>query len=331
MTAPTTEISIVICSKDRRDSLKRLLGQLSVLVFTRSFEIVVVEETGSPAPVDGVTYLSHPPVGRGIPYARNLGLKQAKGEIIVFVDDDCLICEGWMERLLTPFEDKTVVGVQGGVTVDEAAGFIGWAESILGFPGGGVRRILMAGGKRQVTREISTLNCAYRKWVLDEIGGFDERLKVGGEDYVLAKQACRFGECVFVPEAVVTHAPRGALKSIFRWFVRRGRADIDVIRIGRQTDRTFFNLMKDSITVKAFMVAVICACIPRLAPAVIMLSVLGFFLLQYRRYYRPWQMSDAPAAAFVVLPIVKLVMDLGMDWGRFRRMFLEPKPSKRKI
>lgn len=320
MAASTKDISIVICSKDRRDSLKRLLEQLRALVFVQSFEIIVVEETASPTPINGLTYLSHPPVGRGIPYARNLGLTQARGKIIVFIDDDCLICDGWLERLLSPFEDAAVVGVQGGVIVEDATNSIGWAESILGFPGGGIRRILMAEGQQQATREISTLNCAYRKQVLDEIGGFDERLKFGGEDYVLAKQACRFGKCNFVPDAVVTHAARGTLRSVFRWFVRRGRADIDVIRVSRQTDRTFFSLIKDAITVKALVIAAICVCIPRFALTIITLSILGYGLLQYNRYYRPWEMSGALAAAFVVLPIVKLVMDLGMDWGRFRRM-----------
>jgi len=323
MNIPPADISIIICSKDRRDSLKKLVDRLRAIPSARTTEIVVVEETGEPASLEGVTYVFHPVAGRGIPFARNLGLQHATGDIVVFIDDDCSIHESWLENLLALFNDGSVVGVQGGVTVADSTNPIGWAESILGFPGGGVQRILSAENHNQQTREVSTLNCAYRKWVLDKIGGFDDRLKFGGEDYVLAKQACRYGKCFFVPDARVTHAARGGLLPVFKWFVRRGRADIDVIRISRQTDRTFFSLFKDAITVKLLIAALLGILMPRFAALVITAFIIGYSTLQYFRYYKVWKRSAAPLSALVGIPTVKLVMDIGMDWGRIRRILFE--------
>ncbi|MEW6670457.1 MAG: hypothetical protein AB1427_02065, partial [Thermodesulfobacteriota bacterium] len=218
---------------------------------------------------------------------------------------------------------EAVVGVQGGVTVADSTRSIGWAESILGFPGGGVGRILGAAHHNRPTHEVSTLNCAYRRWVLERIGGFDDRLKFGGEDYVMAKQACQHGKCLFVPNAQVIHAARGALWPIFKWFVRRGRADIDVIRISRQTSRTLFSLIKDAIAVKLLIAVMLCLLMPGFAAAIITLFILGYVALQYRRYYKIWRMSAAPLPALLSIPAVKLVMDIGMDWGRIRRLILE--------
>ena len=82
---------------------------------------------------------------------------------------------------------------------------------MIGFPGGGIRRMIESGGRIEPTTEVSTLNAAYRRKVVEAVGGFDERLKWGGEDDFFAKKACKHGSCLFVPAAVVTHKPRGSL------------------------------------------------------------------------------------------------------------------------
>lgn len=53
-------ISILICSRDRRNDLEKLVGSLKRMGTTRSYEIIVVEETNNPIPIKGVHYISHP-------------------------------------------------------------------------------------------------------------------------------------------------------------------------------------------------------------------------------------------------------------------------------
>ena len=310
-------ISILICSKDRRSELENLVKSLKDIQIKKSFQIVVVEETDNPFPIHGVKYVSHPYANRGIPYARNMALRYAEGEIFVFVDDDCVLHNGWFEKLLQPLEDASVIGVQGGVTVPEGTNAVGWVESILGFPGGGIKRIFEAKGKNQDTREISTLNCAYRRWVIEKVGGFERELKVAGEDYILAKKACSYGRCLFIPNAVVFHYARGSLKKIWRWFIRRGRSEIDIIRVGKQRDTTFFTLLKSSLLIKFFFFLIIGVCFPRVMLPLMFLGLLAYVLLQYFRCYQPWKYSKAKKDAFIIIPVVKLVMDIAMDTGRF--------------
>lgn len=319
----TELISILICSRDRHDDLASLVHSLNKTAPSLPKEIVVVEETHKPAPIDGVKYISHPVLNRGIPYARNLAVTQASGEIILFLDDDCLITENWFDTLVEPFQDDTVVGVQGGVTVPFGTNSFGWAESILGFPGGGIRRVVEAKGEIGETTEISTLNCAYRKWVIEKVGGFDENLTLGSEDYLLAKQACLYGRCLFVPNALVFHEPRGSLKKIWRWFVRRGRAEMRLVKLRRIEETNLGSILRRSITCKFILVVLVGVFSPGFFTALLVLALLAYAILQFVRYFGPWKLSKAPLTTFFLLPLVKLVMDLATDWGRVRESFFD--------
>ncbi|RME57937.1 glycosyltransferase family 2 protein, partial [Candidatus Parcubacteria bacterium] len=145
-------VSVLICTRGRRDMLDALLEDLRRQDYDGDVQIVVVEETDDPRPVEGTDYVPHPVRNLGIAHARNLALEHARHNLIVFVDDDCRVAPDWLGRLLAPLlEDDAVLGVQGGVTVPEGTNAIGWAESLLGFPGGGVTRIRRSAGQAQDT------------------------------------------------------------------------------------------------------------------------------------------------------------------------------------
>jgi glycosyltransferase involved in cell wall biosynthesis len=324
-------VSILICSKDRRQALEILAKDLLSMRTCYSFEIIVVEETDQPCTIDGTNYVSHPIAGRGIPYARNLALAHAKGEIIVFLDDDCIIYDEWLNKLLAPFKDESIVGVQGGVTVPHDTNPIGWVETLLGFPGGGHKRVLEAKGSIQETREISTLNCAYRRWIFEKVGGFQKELKYTGEDYVLAKQACDLGRCLFVPDALVTHKARGNLSKVWRWFVRRGRADIDVIRVGGWKSTAIMWLLRSSIVLKAVAVLVLSLLLVDSVLLGLAIGLLCYGLIQMGRLYKIWKQVGLPIGDLLYIPVVKFTMDLANDWGRIITLFEPQKSSKKSL
>jgi GT2 family glycosyltransferase len=282
------------------------------------FEITVVEETDHPSPIPKVRYISHPVANRGFPFARNLAIKNTDGRIVVFLDDDCRIENGWLDHLLSPFADDAVLGVQGGVTVPPQTNAIGWAESILGFPGGGIRRILMANGEIQETREISTLNCAYRRAVLEKIGGFAEFLIYGSEDYFLAKQVCSHGKCFFAPRALVYHDARGNFSNIWRWFVRRGRAEMALIKSQKLRELNAIHVVKGSVFLKIIVFLFIAHLFPAYLPFLFFGAAFAYSCIQGPRYYGTWKGSKAPVSTLILLPLVKLTMDMAMDWGRLR-------------
>jgi len=313
-------ISILICSRDRRSDLENLVKDLKIMRTNYSFRIIVVEETDNPMQIEDIQYISHPAVNRGIPYARNLALNAAEGDILVFLDDDCKIHLRWLENLLKPFKDDSVVGVQGGVTVPSGTNAIGWVESILGVPGGGIRRVWEAKGDNQETREISTLNCAYRRWVIEKVGGFERELKIAGEDYVLAKKACNHGRCLFIPNAMVSHNARGSFIKIWHWFIRRGRAEIDVIRIGKWKKHHFEWLLKSSLSVKVFLLFLLSIVLHEWAVLFLIMAFLAYGVFQYTRCFNVWRDTRSSLMALLLIPLVKLLMDLAIDWGRLNEI-----------
>lgn len=314
-------ISILICSRDRRSDLATIVKDLKTMKTRYLFDMVVVEETNDPAPIEGVHYFPHPMKNHGFPYARNLSVAKSTGQIVVFIDDDCRIRDLWLDNLLKPFEDETVVGVQGGVVVPEGTNAIGWAESLLGFPGGGVKRIIASGGSLQETIEISTVNSAYRRWVVEAVGGFDGRLKLGGEDYLLAKKACRHGKCLFAPDALVTHRVRGNLVHIWHWFVRRGRAEIDVVRTREYERAGWGTVLRGSLTAKFVLISFLGLLLSGGWIYVIPVALALYLGLQYCRIFSIWRKSGASVKTLLIVPVVKLMMDVAMDAGRVQGIF----------
>jgi len=306
-------LSILIITRDRRDMLNRLLNDLHRQKFRGEFEIVVVEETDDPAPPPGVRYVPHPLRNKGIAFARNLSLEHADHDLLVFVDDDCRVEPDWLERLTTPFDDQKILGVQGGVAVPDTTGGIGWAESLLGFPGGGITRVFQAKGEIQKTTEISTLNAAYRKDAVITAGGFSDQARFGGEDFLLAREVAKQGSLYFVPDAEVKHEARGNLGAIWQWFVRRGKAEVGIMMAGLAPAGYGRFLVGASLLLKLLILLVL---IPWLGVWPLLLFPLIYIGRLWYRFRWVFSQSRIPSASVWVLPLVKVSMDLASDVGR---------------
>ena len=49
----------------------------------------------------------------GLSAARNVGIKEANGDIIAFVDDDVLLYPDWAEKMVNAYDDDAIIGVTG--------------------------------------------------------------------------------------------------------------------------------------------------------------------------------------------------------------------------
>ena len=313
-------ISIIICTKDRRADLDRAVAAIAAGgAAGRPAELVIVEETDAPRPVPGATYVPIPRDGRGFGYARNRGIAAAGGDLLVFVDDDCEVRPGWLPALLAPFDaDRSLAGTAGAVLVRDT-NLVGYAENILGFPGGGLRYLAAAGGHPRETRHLSTCNCAYRRAAIEAAGGFPRSAVWGGEDALLAERVTARGRCLYVPQAAVYHRPRGSLRAVFRWFVRRGRSEIQILPHRLDRRARLRNLVWTSLVVRAGVLAVVLPLLPLPVPVSlggVLVAYCGVNLWRHRFALR----FDPHRRAWPLVPLVKLVMDAGMEAGKLREL-----------
>lgn len=113
-------ISVIIITLNRADWLNEALA--SLVEQTRKPDEIIVVDNGSNDHTENVVQSYTGKLNlkfvkektRGIPYARNAGVKNAKGDILAFIDDDCVADREWMKYLEIPFIRDPKIGVVGG-------------------------------------------------------------------------------------------------------------------------------------------------------------------------------------------------------------------------
>ena len=137
------KISIVIPTRNRPASLKRLFR--SILRQTRlPEEVLVVDDSDDDETAKLISenhnvflskgillkYLRGNKENRSISAARNLGATTSTGEIVVFIDDDVILDNKYVEEILKTYEEypmaKGVQGyiVKGGMTISNFQGVL---------------------------------------------------------------------------------------------------------------------------------------------------------------------------------------------------------------
>lgn len=152
--------SVVIPSYERHGKLGELMEALAHQV-ERDFEVVVVDQSakrwsradeawGFP-----LSYYQSPV--KGAVRARNNGAMLAQGEIIAFVDDDCLPDPNWLSNARKYFDDEAVVGLEGLIRSDHENDPDWRPVTNVGFEGIG----------------FMTANLMVRSSAFQHLGGFD--------------------------------------------------------------------------------------------------------------------------------------------------------------
>ena len=113
-------VSVAVITFNRAEWLKDALSSLTRQ--TRPPDEVVVVDNGSKDHTKDVVlsfsdrlnikYVYEPV--RGIPHARNTAIKNATGDIIASIDDDCVADENWLKQIEIPFIKDPHIGVVGG-------------------------------------------------------------------------------------------------------------------------------------------------------------------------------------------------------------------------
>lgn len=198
-------VSVVVVVLNMESTIHGCLSSLKSLSYPKEkYEIIVVDggstdKTPTICREFGLRYVIEKKRGRGL--ARNIGIKNAKGEIVAFIDADCMACRDWLSLHVASHSDSTIGAVTGAVvnpylSSSSKPAILLHYENFAEFDA--------SLGKRY-TYHAPTCNTSFRKCVLETVGFFDENLDAY-EDFVLSKKITSAGyRILFDPKAKAMH------------------------------------------------------------------------------------------------------------------------------
>jgi cellulose synthase/poly-beta-1,6-N-acetylglucosamine synthase-like glycosyltransferase len=166
-------VSVIVPVRDGESTIAACLDAILATDYPADRrEILVVDNGSSDGTADlirarPVRYLREP--RRGVSHARNLGIAESSGKVLAFVDSDCVVEPQWLTELARPFEDPEVGAVAGDLQhVPPRTPAERQAARLLG----NWQRFAFNSDPAYPI----TANAAYRRDVLDRIGGFDPHM-----------------------------------------------------------------------------------------------------------------------------------------------------------
>jgi len=315
-------ISVVIVTKGNHELAEKAARSVMDADYPREkLKIILIEETDTPKPIidDSVAYHSIPLRNLGVGYARKRAMQSVKSQMVAFTDDDCIVESNWLKQLVKPLMDsKGTAAVAGSVLVPEC-GSIGKCESILGFPGGGVKYLELSKGNPMEVRTFSTCNCAINRRIIPSIR-FKEDLQYGGEDELLSRSISRKYRIIYNPSAIVYHLPRDGFVSVFKWFFRRGQARVEMAR--HVPDKKIY-ICHHILTSQLFrMVCLLTICFFFRLSLISTLFVFSFIYYASIIFRFRWAWHYYPSIRIMaLLPVIRLLMDIGMEIGSINTLF----------
>ena len=228
-------VSIVIPTHNRRDAVVRALRALGTQTYPReATEVIVVADGCSDDTVPAAAALSPLPVriieqsAGGPAAARNRGAAHARGDLLIFLDDDIEVAPGFVAAHVEAHAEGNLVAigylpadVQGrrdffGVTLR------GWWERMF--------ERMRDPGHRFAYSDLLSGNFSLRPDLFHRVGGFDESFGCH-EDYELGFRLIEGGARFrFVPAAAGNHHEHTDLQRALRRKRDEGRADVALAR-----------------------------------------------------------------------------------------------------
>ncbi len=259
------DLSVIICTYNRVHTLIFALNSLSAMFSPPdvTWEIVIVDNNSTDDTKDQTTRFAQSTVvnvqyvfeGRqGLNNARNSGIEAAKGELLIFTDDDVEVTDNWLAEMKDAFDRYPVVGVGGRVilkdTLEKPAWWLAEYDGALGkFDAGDV--IILSDHTYTSIIGIGA-NLGFKRSVFEKYGGFrpeldrqKSKLTMGG-DVEFVQRIKNSGELtMYYPGAVVYHCPvvkRITQSYLRRWYFRIGEWEARKNLVGTSQVDTIFRV-----------------------------------------------------------------------------------------
>lgn len=253
-------ISIIICTYNRCESLKDTLDSLLNQENDGSLdcEVIVVDNNSKDKTKETIEhYLSQfngrlryvLELNQGLSYARNRGIKESKGHIVAFTDDDVILDKNWLNNIARCFNDYHCDGIGGRILPLYNKNTPQWIKENNDILNGPI--LLYDYGENVTSYRAAELlpffgaNMAYKRECFARFGLFRTDLGVGqgkiGEDTEFFKRLEKAKmNLYYCGNALVWHKVKNSrltLKYIAKWWIASGRYAVtkDFGEIGKNT------------------------------------------------------------------------------------------------
>jgi glycosyltransferase involved in cell wall biosynthesis len=212
--------SIVVPTRNRAATLERVLAAVAPVAADAACEVVVADNGSTDGTADVVRRVAIGDVRHvvepvaGATRVRNAAMRTARGDVLVFVDDDAIPRPGWLAAIRAPFADPSVAVAGGRVHLRYTGAPPDWwdrsFDDYLAFYDLGDAPIDLA--TRPWYDSPRGANMAVRRSAVLEAGGFNLRLGPRGDRHTVGEESdlclrllARGHGVRYVPASTVDH------------------------------------------------------------------------------------------------------------------------------
>jgi glycosyltransferase involved in cell wall biosynthesis len=242
------KITVILCTYNRCQSLARALESVAASEFreTVAWEVLVIDNNSKDQTREVVESFCQRYPGRfryemearqGKSFALNTGIREAKGSILAFMDDDVIVAPAWLPNLTAPLDSSEWAGTGGRILAQKMFSVPEWLSLEGQYSLGGMLALFDLGERAEELKcPPYGTNMAFHKSVFEKYGGFRTDLgpapgsEIRHEDTEFGNRLFAAGERLwYEPSAVVYHAvPENRLTKQFflQFWFDYGRAHI---------------------------------------------------------------------------------------------------------
>ena len=254
------DFSVIICTYNRSDSLRRTLEHIRLMEVPAGirWELLVVDNNSKDDTREvvesfrrdgGIDCTYRLEENQGLSFARNHGIRNARGGIIVFTDDDVLVDRHWIGNLRDAFESNGDAACIGGKILPR------WEKPCPAWLKGRLLEYLACCDHGDETIRMSEprlwgANLAIRSSMFRKYGMFDTRLGhtggklYGGEECQYLSRMLEGGErLMYCPKVLVHHCiPESRIsKAYFRKW-KSDKGELYGLQMGEYRGRNLFGI-----------------------------------------------------------------------------------------
>jgi mycofactocin system glycosyltransferase len=226
-------VSVIVAAHGRPEGTRACVQSLLALDYPRERIDITVVDDGSDPPLA--------PVLKGLPIrvmplahnvgqsaARNLAAVEAEGDLLAFIDNDCVATANWLRDLVPHFGDRDTVLVGGRITAPPSAKTVAAFEAVrspldMGPAGGPV-------GPGQAIAYLPTCNMIVRRDAFLSASGFATTMRVGEDVDLVWRILGQGGRGHYVAAGDVVHDHRVQLGPLLRRRADYGASEADLQR-----------------------------------------------------------------------------------------------------